>query len=149
LKNLISHPRYKLTKTYYAQVEGAITSEAINNLRRGVKLKDGVTKPAKAKIVDEPSWLWDRNPPIRDRKEIPTSWIELTIREGKNRQVRRMSAAVGFPTLRLIRTSIGPWSLRGIPLGSYQEIKAPKTRDEAERLFSEWKIPSRKRARRR
>ena len=101
------------------QVEGEINDTAINTLEKGVKLKDGITKPATVKKIEEPSWLWTRSPPIRVRKNIPTSWIELSIIEGKNRQVRRMTASVGFPTLRLIRTSIDQWNLGNLSSGSY------------------------------
>jgi len=110
LQAKISDPKHKLGKVYWAQVEGEVTQEAIAALTRGVKLKDGMSKPAKARRLDKVQ-LWPRNPPIRERKNIPTSWIELTLFEGRNRQVRRMTAAVGFPTLRLIRRSIGPWDL--------------------------------------
>jgi len=120
LQHQISHPKFDKEKTYLVQVEGEVTNQAIIQLCQGITLKDGLTKPAKAKIVKQPDWLWDRNPPIRKRKNIPTSWIELKITEGKNRQVRRMSAAVGFPTLRLIRTQIGAWKLGDIQLGQYQ-----------------------------
>lgn len=122
LQHKISHPKYDKEKTYLIQVEGLITAEAIKRLSTGVKLKDGLTKPAKAKIIQQPSWLWDRNPPIRERKNIPTSWVELKITEGKNRQVRRMSAHVGFPTLRLIRTQIGQWKLRNLTPGNYERL---------------------------
>ena len=114
LQHQITDPQYKLPKTYWVQLEGDVTKEAINQLKKGVELKDGVTRPADCKKMDEPKWLWERNPPIRQRQNIPTSWIALTITEGKNRQVRRMTAAVGFPTLRLIRAKIGDWSLKGI-----------------------------------
>ncbi|QCU90307.1 rRNA large subunit pseudouridine synthase E [Thiomicrorhabdus sediminis] len=117
LQQQIANPNNKQAKTYLVQVEGAIDKKAIQQLSKGVELKDGLTRPAKARIVNEPRWLWERNPPIRQRKNIPTSWIELTISEGKNRQVRRMTAAVGFPTLRLIRTQIGPWKLADLGLG--------------------------------
>jgi len=127
LQHKISDPKYKLPKTYLAQVEGDITAEAIKALAQGVKLKDGVTRPARAKKVSPPRWLWNRTPPIRERKQIATSWVELTITEGKNRQVRRMTAAVGFPTLRLIRTKIGDWTLQGLKPG---EVKTANRRSE-------------------
>ncbi len=138
LSNLIADPKHKLPKTYLVQVEGAITPEGIDQLKKGVVLKDGLTKPAEAKIVPEPEWLWERTPSVRFRAAIPTSWIELTIREGRNRQVRRMTAHVGFPTLRLIRHSIGPWSLDGIANGSWQEVPMPATEQEARTLFAPW-----------
>ena len=125
LQNRISHPKYKMPKTYWAQVEGEVTEEIISQLRRGVELNDGKTKPAKASILDIESQdlkLWQRTPPVRFRKNIPTSWIELTISEGKNRQVRRMTAAVGLPTLRLIRVAIGPWKLDELQPGEFNVI---------------------------
>lgn len=125
LQHKISHPKFKLAKTYWVQVEGEITQEALYQLSSGVDLKDGRTKRAKAKTInmDEQDFkLWDRNPPVRFRQSIPTSWIELEIREGKNRQVRRMTAAVGFPTLRLIRMSIGNWKLNSLQPGEYQQL---------------------------
>ncbi|TEU22078.1 MAG: pseudouridine synthase [Gammaproteobacteria bacterium] len=122
LQHKISHPKFDKEKTYVVQVDGQITIEAITQLCNGVTLKDGLTKPAKAKIINNPSWVWDRNPPIRVRKNIPTSWIELKITEGKNRQVRRMTAQVGFPTLRLIRTQIGDWKLDDIKAGKYERL---------------------------
>jgi len=120
LQNKITDPKNKMPKTYWVQVEGEITDDAITQLKKGVKLKDGLTKPAKAKIITEPEQLWPRNPPIRERKNIPTSWLELTITEGRNRQVRRMTAATGFPTLRLIRYSIGKWTINNINNGEYR-----------------------------
>ena len=118
LQNLISDPKHKWEKTYWVQVEGSLTTEAINTLKKGIALKDGLTKPAQAKQISEPE-IWPRLPPIRERKNIPTSWLELKIREGKNRQVRRMTAAVGFPTLRLIRYAIGNYTLAGLSSGQY------------------------------
>ena len=122
LQHKISHPKFDKEKTYIVQVDGQITVDAINQLCHGIDLKDGLTKPAKVKIINEPSWIWDRNPPIRIRKNIPTAWIELKITEGKNRQVRRMCAHVGFPTLRLIRTQIGDWKLNNIDIGKYERL---------------------------
>ncbi|MGS2722178.1 pseudouridine synthase [Porticoccus sp. GXU_MW_L64] len=119
LQTRIAHPRYKLPKTYWVQVEGKINQEALDKLRNGIDLNDGVTKPAKVKIMNEPE-LWPRNPPVRFRKNIPTSWIELTITEGRNRQVRRMTAAAGFPTLRLVRAAIGNWTLGDLQPGQWR-----------------------------
>ena len=119
LQNLISNPKYNKTKTYVVQVEGEMSDTAANALQKGVELKDGNTKAAIVKIIEEPSWLWTRTPPIRVRKNIPTSWIEISISEGRNRQIRRMTASVGFPTLRLIRTKIDKWDLGAISSGSY------------------------------
>ena len=119
LQNKITDPKNKMTKTYWAQVEGEITEDAIDQLKKGIKLKDGLTRPAKAKIITEPEKLWPRKPPIRERKNIPTSWIELSISEGRNRQVRRMTAATGFPTLRLIRYSVGEWTINNIGNGKH------------------------------
>lgn len=110
LQQKISNPKYGKFKTYLVQVEGQLNEQALEALRRGVKLKDGLTRPAKAQHIDEPV-IWDRDPPIRKRQSIPTSWLELSISEGRNRQVRRMTAATGFPTLRLIRTKIDNWYL--------------------------------------
>ena len=113
----ISNPRFKLEKTYWAQVEGELTPAAIEILQGGVDLKDGKTRPAKARLIEEPPKLWAREPPIRYRANIPTSWLELTISEGRNRQVRRMTAAVGFPTLRLVRIRVGDWKLGALKPG--------------------------------
>lgn len=123
LQNRIASPKYKMEKTYWVQVENRISDEALQQLRNGVALKDGMTLPAKAKRIDEPTGLWPRDPPIRQRKNIPTSWIALSLREGRNRQVRRMTAATGFPTLRLIRASIGDWSVRGLDSGEYRIVQ--------------------------
>jgi 23S rRNA pseudouridine2457 synthase len=123
LQNKITDPKNKMPKTYWVQVEGKVTDDAITQLKKGVKLKDGLSKPAKAKIITEPEQLWPRNPPIRERKHIPTSWIELTITEGRNRQVRRMTAATSFPTLRLIRYCIGKWTINNINNGEYRIIE--------------------------
>lgn len=118
----ITEPRHKLPKTYLAQVEGIIDAQALQQLCAGVTLRDGKTQPAEARLLAEAPTLWARNPPIRYRANIPTSWIELTIREGRNRQVRRMTAAVGFPTLRLVRTIIGEWQLGDLQPGEYREL---------------------------
>jgi 23S rRNA pseudouridine2457 synthase len=115
----IADPRFKMDKTYWVQVEGVPDEIALATLRRGVSLKDGMTRPAQARLLAPTSSIWDRDPPIRTRKAIPTAWIELVINEGRNRQVRRMTAAVGFPTLRLIRTAIGPYNLDGLPPGTW------------------------------
>jgi len=121
LQGKISHPKHKMEKCYWVQVEGIPNSDALQQLRDGVDIKGGRTAPATVKLIDTPS-IWLRKPPIRERKNIPDSWIELRIREGKNRQIRRMSAAVGFPTLRLIRTSIGPWNIDGLKPGEWCRV---------------------------
>ncbi len=120
LQARIADPKFKLTKTYLVQVEGIPDESALDQLRRGVRLKDGMTSPAQVKAVNAPL-VWDRDPPIRVRKTVPDSWIELTITEGRNRQVRRMSAAVGLPTLRLIRWRVGDWSVEGLAPGEWRE----------------------------
>ncbi len=117
LAHRLTDPRHKQPKTYLVQVDGALTDEAVQALRRGVLLNDGPTLPASAERAQEPAWLWPRDPPVRFRKTIPTSWLSITLREGRNRQVRRMTAAVGFPTLRLIRVRIGPHALDGLAPG--------------------------------
>jgi len=121
LQARIADPRFKNPKTYLVQVEGAPDEAALAALRRGVMLKDGMTRPAEAEAIDPPA-LWERDPPVRFRKSVPDSWISLTIREGRNRQVRRMTAAVGLPTLRLVRWRIGEWSLDGLGLGEWREV---------------------------
>jgi len=120
LQHQITDPKHKLPKTYWVQVEGIPDEAALESLRHGVKLKDGVTLPAETGMIEEPASLWPRTPPIRFRENIPASWLELTICEGKNRQVRRMTAAVGFPTLRLIRYRIGDWNLEGLEPGEWR-----------------------------
>lgn len=119
LQSFITDPKNKIKKTYWVQIEGIPDKKALDHLSKGVLLKDGITKPARVKIIEEPE-LWDRIPPIRQRKNIPTSWIELTITEGRNRQVRRMTASVGHSTLRLIRYSIGEWNIGGLENGSFK-----------------------------
>lgn len=121
LQNKLASPKHKTTKVYWAQVEGVPELKDIEQLRKGVNLKDGITQPAKVEIIDEPD-LWPRNPPVRFRQNKPTSWLCLTISEGRNRQVRRMTAHIGFPTLRLIRYSVGDWSIDGIGNGEYVEV---------------------------
>ena len=121
LQARISDPKYKMPKTYLVQVEGTVTDEALAALRKGVTLKDGLTLPADAERIDDPQ-LWPRDPPIRVRLSIPDSWLKLTIREGRNRQVRRMTAAVAYPTLRLVRWSVGEWTVDGLGLGEWQSI---------------------------
>lgn len=123
LQAKIANPKYKAPKTYLVQVEGAPDATALETLRRGVDLKDGHTKPARVGEVPEPGWLWPRDPPVRFRKTVPDRWLRLTITEGKNRQVRRMTAAVGHPTLRLIRISIGSWELDRLAPGEWREVE--------------------------
>ena len=124
LQARIANPRHKLAKVYWAQVEGAPAEAALTQLRNGVDLGDFKTKPVGARLIDEPSNLWSRDPPIRYRAGIPTAWLELTLREGKNRQVRRMTARIGFPTLRLVRAGIGQVSVHGLAPAAWREIDA-------------------------
>jgi 23S rRNA pseudouridine2457 synthase len=124
LQAAIADPRHKLAKGYWSQVEGVATEDALGRLRGGVVLRDGPTLPARARAIAEPR-LWPRDPPIRFRREIPTAWIEIEITEGRNRQVRRMTAAVGLPTLRLVRFRIGPWNLEGLAPGEWRDVPAP------------------------
>ena len=121
----IADPRFKLPKTYWAQVEGIPDAAALDKLARGVLLSDGPTRPAQANAIPAPEPLWPRDPPIRYRAAIPTAWIELRLREGRNRQVRRMTAAVGHPTLRLIRCAIGAWTIDGLAPGNWAEVELP------------------------
>lgn len=120
LQHRISDPRHKLAKVYWVEVEGLPEQAALDRLRAGVKLRDYTTRPAQVRAVEAPEWLWPRVPPVRFRKSIPTRWLELTIVEGRNRQVRHMTAAVGLPTLRLIRYGVGPWTLDGLPPGAWK-----------------------------
>lgn len=123
LQARIADPKHKLAKTYWVQVEGEASEEQLARLRGGVELNDGMTLPADARLLAEPE-LWPREPPVRFRKSVPTCWLELVIREGRNRQVRRMTAAVGLPTLRLVRVRIGDWSLDGLQPGEWREEPA-------------------------
>ena len=123
LATQIAQPKYKWPKTYLAQVEGTISNTALARLRQGVLLNDGMSLAAQAEIAFEPSWLWPREPPIRARLAIPTSWLQITLTEGRNRQVRRMTAAVGFPTLRLIRIQIGPHRLDALAPGAWRQVQ--------------------------
>jgi 23S rRNA pseudouridine2457 synthase len=126
LQHYISHPKHKMAKTYWVQVEGDIDEAACQQLLSGVALKDGPARALKARTISEPD-IWLRNPPIRERKSVSDSWLELVIDEGRNRQVRRMTAAVGFPTLRLIRYAIGDWTIEGIANGEWREVPIPES----------------------
>ena len=121
----ITDPRHKMSKTYWVQVEGRPSDSDLKRLRTGVLLKDGPTRPAQAELIAEPENLWARNPPIRHRLSIPTSWLRLTIWEGRNRQVRRMTAAIGYPTLRLVRAQVGQWALQALLPGEFAESIGP------------------------
>lgn len=134
LQHYISDPKHKIAKTYWAQVERIPNQQGLQSLRQGIKLKDGMTRPAQTKQIKEPK-IWERNPPIRERKNIPTAWLELKISEGRNRQVRRMTAAIGFPTLRLIRQSVGIWSLQSLTPGEWIEIPCPKSKQEMTKMM--------------
>ena len=123
LQQRIADPKFKWSKHYWAQVEGEISEESLIALRKGIKLKDGVTLPAEVSRINEPENLWERNPPIRVRKAIPTQWLNIVIKEGRNRQVRRMTAAVKHPTLRLVRHQIGPIELNALALGTHKNIE--------------------------
>jgi 23S rRNA pseudouridine2457 synthase len=128
----ISQPGSPFPKTYLAQVEGVPGEAALQRLRTGVDLNDGPTLPARTEVVPEPAWLWPRDPPIRYRRSVPDAWLELTLSEGRNRQVRRMTAAVGLPTLRLVRLQVGPWRVEGLEPGEWREV----SRVEADRILS-------------
>lgn len=125
LQHRIADPRHKLPKTYLVQVEGVPQDAALSPLRAGLNLGSFVTRPCEVKQVGEPDWLWPRDPPVRFRKTVPTAWLEIVLREGKNRQVRRMTAAVGLPTLRLLRLAIGPFQLAGLAPGQWREEAIP------------------------
>jgi 23S rRNA pseudouridine2457 synthase len=125
LQAAIADPRHRLEKGYWVQVEGTPDEAALDRLRGGVTLRDGPTRPAAVRPIPEPRELWPRDPPIRVRKAIPTAWLEIALREGRNRQVRRMTAAVGLPTLRLIRFCVGPWHIEALAPGAWREVPAP------------------------
>ena len=135
LQNQIAEPRYKLPKTYWVQVEGLPTPETLAQLARGVTLKDGPTLPAEVRLIDPPA-VWPRTPPIRERRAIPTAWLSITINEGRKRQVRHMTAAVGHPTLRLIRHAIGPWRLDQLQPGEWRQVPAPQSPADLWRLIA-------------
>lgn len=128
LAHRITDPRHKQAKTYWVQVEGAPTESQLMDLRTGIALRDGPTRPAQARLLASNPPVWPRDPPIRARKTVPDAWLELTIREGRNRQVRRMTAAVGLPTLRLVRRAIGPWTVDGLAPGEWRAVADDGTR---------------------
>lgn len=125
VQHRIAHPTHKQPKTYFVQVEGEPTDSALQQLRQGVLLAEFKTAKAEVERIDEPGWLWPRTPPVRVRRLIPTSWMRIIVSEGKNRQIRRMTAAVGYPTLRLIRYGIGVWTLEGLATGQWRELEVP------------------------
>lgn len=128
LQHRISHPRHKLAKTYWAQVEGEPTPTALASLEGGIDLEGSITRPAGVRTIPEPPGLWERDPPIRFRKTVPTAWLEIVLVEGRNRQVRRMTAAVGLPTLRLIRWRIGDWTLADLAPGEWREVAVNRSK---------------------
>lgn len=129
LAHRLTDPRHKQAKTYLVQVEGVPDEAALERLRSGLELKDGRTRPAEARLIDEPEWLWPRDPPVRFRKTVPTRWLEVILREGRNRQVRRMTAAVGLPTLRLVRIAAGGYCLADLKPGRWRAIDSKKASD--------------------
>jgi len=137
LQHAIRDPRHKFPKTYFAQVENVPSDEALRQLEKGVRLRDGWTRPARVRRLDDPPRedLWPRVPPIRARKNIPTAWLAITLTEGRNRQVRRMTAAIGHPTLRLIRVAIGPWELGSLRPGEWREMVCPENLEQLLSLF--------------
>ncbi len=139
----VSHPRYKEPKTYWAQVEGEPTEAMLDRVRRGIELSDGFTRPAVVQRIPEPAGLWPRDPPIRYRAAIPTTWLEITLGEGRNRQVRRMTAAIGHPTLRLVRWRIGDWTLDGLEPGQWREVSASAASSRRARLHRDGPVPHR------
>ncbi len=150
LQHEIAHPNHKATKVYWVQVEGLPSAQDLDKLRKGIELKDGPTRPAQVKLIPEPT-LWPRTPPVRFRANIPTTWLQIEITEGRNRQVRRMTAAIGFPTLRLVRAAVGDWGLHNLQPGEYSVIHvpdpAPKTPNKAGRPAGFGSKPSKKHGR--